>query len=226
VARCSVIKASVTRGQGRVDPEYFDPRDLKAIVALSTAGAQPLSVPCHVKTGRGFTGGYTDDGELIVVRAGDLVAPLIYADCGQAFLRVAKDEKVLSLKKGDVLVSAIGLGSIGKVSLVVDPIGLVTVPEVIVLRPKENFELGAGIYAFFRTTLGKRLIDREVTGATGQQHLLRTKMQSVLVPTLPDALCHRLYKTLEEAWDKERGLHKDYASIETQFTASMAGLPK
>ena len=70
------------------------------------------------------------------MRSGDLVAPLIYPECGRAFLRAAKSSRLLFLEEGDVLISSIGMGSIGKISLVMDADTFATVSEVTVFRSK------------------------------------------------------------------------------------------
>ncbi len=199
----------------RLDPQYFDPTNLEAVAELEVLGAAPLLDSCDVLSGGSPSGGYTEDGDWLVVRAGDLVAPLIYDDCRQAFLRCDDSTGMLTLEAGDVLISSIGLGSIGKVSLVMEARRLVTVPEVTVVRAPD--ERGPALFAYLRTPVGQQLLLREVTGATGQQHLLKTKVETVLVPEIPQRVWTRLRRICDEIWQSERELHRLQDCVQPMF---------
>ena len=200
----------------RLDAEYFDPADVKLLRKLTRDGGVRLDTVCEVMNGV-LPDGYVEDGEVPIVRSGDLVAPFIYPDCGRAFLRAPRSDKLLYLRDGDVLISSIGLGSIGKISRVMDAGSFATVAEVTVVRPKTY--PSAILFAYLTTATGQRQLLREVTGATGQQHLLKGKVATVLVPSLPDqpvidaveAACQRAWELEKETMNELERIHELYA---------------
>jgi hypothetical protein len=109
---------------------------------------------------------------------------LIYPTSNGDFLRTKRIPSAVHLKAGDVLISSIGMGSIGKVSLVMDAKDLITVSEVTILRdPSIAPEF---LFAYLRSETGQRQINREITGATGQQHLLKNKVARIVIPPPSD----------------------------------------
>jgi hypothetical protein len=128
-------KFSVALVAERLDAEFFDPADLALIKKLEKNGAEPLGTLCDVFNGK-TPEIYVPNEEIPIVRSGNLVARLIYPDCGQDFLRAKKTSKTVFLRTGDVLISSIGMGSIGKISLVMNACNFATVSEVTVLRSK------------------------------------------------------------------------------------------
>ena len=187
----------------RIDAEYFDPTDLETVGTAKKQGFVRLDIVCTPLHGKP-PGDYVEDGLYQVVRAGDLVFPLIYPDCGAPFLRTHAEAKLFFLKKGDVLISSIGMGSIGKVSFVMDATNLVTVPEVTI--PRNATVAPEFLFYYLRTPLGQGHLLREVTGATGQQHLSKEKAGRVLVPPVPDGLSEKLEELCRKIWKREQEL--------------------
>lgn len=203
MATWTTVPFAKVKDAERIDAEYFDPEDLRFVDRALKAGFVRLDTLCTPVHGKAAEQ-YVDDGPLRVVRAGDLIFPLIYADCGAEFLRTYPSRNTFHLTRGDVLISSIGMGSIGKVSLVMDATNLVSVPEVTILtKPKVAPEF---LFYYLRTSLGLRLLLREVTGATGQQHLLKEKVGRVLVPPIPDGLVSKLQSLCHEIWESEQQL--------------------
>ena len=154
----------------RLDAEFFDPSDIALISKLAAEKGVRLGDICEVFNGR-TPEDYCEDGEVPIVRSGDLVSPFIYPGCEQNFLRAKISKWMVRLKTGDVLVSSIGMGSIGKISLVMDHGTFATVSEVTVLRSRSYpCEI---LFTYLTTMAGQHQINRQVTGATGQQHLLK-----------------------------------------------------
>jgi type I restriction enzyme, S subunit len=88
------------------------------------------------------------------------------------------------LKRGDVLISSIGFGSIGKIQ-VFDKEGMFgTVSEVTVVRQNEFNPYY--LAAFLPSQFGQMQIERYITGATGQLHLKPTDVERFYVPRLPN----------------------------------------
>jgi len=193
----------------RIDAEHFNPRDLKLINDLLNNGGVRLSDACgRILTGR-TPAFYSEDGEDIVVRSGDLTAALIYPTSNGDFLRTKRLLSAVHLKVGDVLISSIGMGSIGKVSLVMDATNLITVSEVTILR--DSSIAPEFLFAYLRSETGQRQINREITGATGQQHLLKTKVGRIVIPPPSDDLCKQLKTLISTVWEEEKSVAARYA---------------
>lgn len=217
MAVISSARLSTSVESDRLDAEFFDPDDLKLIRRLGLAGGQPLGAVASVFHGRTPTA-YLEDGGVPVVRSGDLSAPFIYPSCPRPFLRAAPRDDLVRLAPGDVLVSSIGLGAIGKISLVMDPGLFVTVSEVSIVRPHPSYAPEV-LFAYLTTQAGQRQILRQVTGATGQQHLLKSKLQTVLVPAIPrkatvgaiKMACRRAWELEMEATQQQLRIHSLFA---------------
>lgn len=163
----------------RLDADYFKPADLKVLSRAKQLGGKPLGSICSILNGR-TPAAYDEAASCAVVRSGHLVSELIYPGCGRSFLQTEPQNGLVLLKAGDILISSIGMGSIGKISLVIDPAGLCTVSEVTILRDASFHP--AYLWAYLSSKDGQSQIEREVTGATGQQHLLKSKVSRILVP--------------------------------------------
>jgi type I restriction enzyme M protein len=199
----------------RIDAEYFDPAVLNIVDRIERKGGVRLDTICSVLTGR-TPSDYTEDGSSIVVRSGDLITPLLYPSCGRPFLRTPTSRNLFSLEAGDVLISSIGMGSIGKISLVVDATALVTVSEVTVLRKLDgSLYPPEFLFAYLRTIAGQLQINREVTGATGQQHLLKSKVGRIVVPPCPESLGHQLEELCSQALQEVKKASLYYAEAES-----------
>jgi type I restriction enzyme M protein len=198
----------------RLDAEFFDPVDLKLVKKMREEGAKALGDICKVFNGKTPTE-YVDGGDVKIVRSGDLVSPLIYPGCADNFLTADRSPKIVPLFVGDVLISSIGMGSIGKISLVMDATDFATVSEVTVLQSKGYPP--EVLFTYLTTRQGQRQINRQITGATGQQHLLKSKVQTILVPSAPKPkVCKEISESCVRAWELEvaaRAQHEASHSI-------------
>lgn len=215
MAILSEARLSDATAADRLDAEFFDPDDLALIKQLADAGGQRLGHVCEVLNGR-TPEDYIDGGDVPIVRSGDLVAPFIYPGCNREFLRAEASIRLVRLQKGDVLVSSIGMGSIGKISLVMDAGNFATVSEVTVLRTTHYSP--EVLFAYLTTHVGQRQIIRQVTGATGQQHLLKSKVETILVPAMPKkTIVDAIRKSCHTAWDLEVAAAKELARAHASF---------
>ncbi len=162
----SVMKAD------RFDGDYYKPDDLEAIRLIGQNRGKSLASIVTILTGR-TPNDYDDSGSLSVVRSGDLVAPLIYPTCERPFLKAHTSRDRVWLRRGDILISSIGMGSIGKISLVVESSDLITVSEVTILRDAKVAP--EFLFGYLASSTGQAQIEREISGGTGQQHLLKSK---------------------------------------------------
>jgi type I restriction enzyme, S subunit len=163
---------------------------------------------------------YVPNGQVPIVRSGDLVSSLIYPECRQDFLRAIVSPKLVYLKSGDVLISSIGMGSIGKISLVMDAGTFATVSEVTILRSKGYPP--PVLFTYLTTRAGQRQINRQITGATGQQHLLKSKVEMILVPPAPPkTICNSIRESCNRAWDLEIATQNQHAKTHEIFAKTV-----
>lgn len=204
----------------RIDAEFFRPEHIERANKIRKLGGESLGDFAEISNGSTPTD-YFEDGSVAFVRSGDLTSPLIDGKRADRFLRSNPQKDVFSLSRGDVLISSIGVGSIGKVSFVTDPTGLATVAEVTVVRtcklPPEF------IWAFLSTTAGLGEIERRVTGATGQQHLNKREAERILVPThVPSELLALLIDYINKSEIKLEQAVKNLANAESCLMAALA----
>jgi type I restriction enzyme M protein len=170
-------RASEVFAVGRLDAQFFAPR--YAALRKFLEGRFEIRELGERNVLKGVTVRYYDDGTIPIIRSGDLTD---ISDSGR-FLRTRPSERVFYLERGDVLISSIGFGSIGKVQ-VFDRAGLFgTVSEVSVLRQNELNPHYLAI--FLKSFAGQMQLDRFITGATGQLHLYPRDVARVFVPVIP-----------------------------------------
>ncbi|MCI0525328.1 MAG: restriction endonuclease subunit S [Acidobacteria bacterium] len=143
---------------------------------------------------------YSEHGDVPIIRSGDLVD----IEDDTRFLRAYSSEPIIYLRRGDVLISSIGFGSIGKVQIFDKPGRYGTVSEVTIIR-QQAFN-PYYLAAFLRSRAGQHQIDRFITGATGQLHLYPRDVERIFVP-LPDASTQLEFQTIAQ----EERRHRQYA---------------
>jgi type I restriction enzyme, S subunit len=216
----NIVSSKQVTAAERWDAEFFDPEDLHLIKRLEREGGQQLKAVCSVLNGK-TPPGYVEEGGVPVVRSGDLVHPFIYPGVAEDFLLAPRGKNLVRVKTGDVLISSIGMGSIGKISLVLDAGSFVTVSEVTILRTKGYpAEI---LFAYLRTKSGQRQIARQITGATGQQHLLKSKVEMILVPPAPSKqVCDSIIRTCQSAWKLQVETAKEHRKIHQTLAGALS----
>lgn len=142
---------------------------------------------------------YAEDGSIPIIRSGDLTD----LDDENRFLRAAGGQQFFQLERGDVLISSIGFGSIGKVQ-VFDKAGTFgTVSEVTVIRQQRLDPYF--VAAFLRSKPGQAQIERWITGATGQLHLYSRDVRRIMIPLVDKGLQRSMRSAAEEV---RRSRHK------------------
>jgi len=176
----------------RLDAQFFAPR----YTALREFFEKHFDVRELGQIGdvlKGVTVPYHDDGTIPIIRSGDLVD---ISDDGR-FLRAQPNEPVFNLERGDVLISSIGFGSIGKVQVFDKPGRYGTVSEVSVVRQREVNPYF--LTSFLRSPAGQIQLDRFITGATGQLHLYPRDVTRVFVPLISEKQQQRFQNLAESA---------------------------
>ena len=131
---------------------------------------------------KGRTVPYEDDGEIPIIRSGDLSD----IEGVEGFLRAGADQPIFYLERGDVLISSIGFGSIGKVQVFDKPGRFGTVSEVTIVR--QSYFDPYFLTAFLRSAAGQLQIEQFITGATGQLHLYPRDVGRIFVPVVDDSV--------------------------------------
>jgi type I restriction enzyme M protein len=186
-------KASEAFGSGRLDSEYFHPRyESLASFLADRFTVEPVGTWGKVLKGSSLR--YAEDVPGVpVIRSGDLSD----LDDEHKFLRAYPDQEMFILKDGDVLISSIGFGSIGKVQ-VFDKLGkYATVSEVTVIRQERVNPYF--LHFYLRSSAGQMQINRRITGATGQLHLYPKDVASILVPMVTQELEQKLETQFKES---------------------------
>lgn len=185
-----VKRLSNTFFERRLDAQFHRPKYDK-LRSLLEDRFDIITLEGLVQKGR--TVPYSDGGEIPIIRSGDLSD----IEDEEKFLRAEASEPIFYLNFGDVLISSIGFGSIGKVQ-VYDKISKHgTVSEVTVIRQQRLNPYY--LAAYLRSPLGQLQIDRYITGATGQLHLYPRDVEKIFVPVLPNEQQENFEKIYREA---------------------------
>lgn len=175
-------KASEVFASGRLDSQFFHPQyewlanSLKRLFPAQSIGGWG-------KVLKGMSVDYTaDDNGVPVIRSGDLSD----IEDEQKFLKASPNQGMFLLKNGDVLISSIGFGSIGKIQVFDKQDKYATVSEVTVIRQKQVNPYY--LHFFLACPAGQLQINHYITGATGQLHLYPKDVERILVPIVSQEL--------------------------------------
>ena len=182
----SIIQKSELEGTQRLDPEYYHPAYVRVVNTVqSHASSKKIEEIAKVLRGRNPTK-YTESG-IPVIRAVDLRDITSWEN----ILNSSDQENLFYLKHGDILVSSIGAGSIGKIQLFLETDKKVaTVAEVSVIRTKNYSPFALAV--FLMSKYGYLQLERRITGSTGQLHLYPKDIGTVLTPILNQRVQSRL----------------------------------
>lgn len=162
---------------GRIDAEYLHPQ-FQVLFADISRNFPLKRLSSLGRVTKGVSVEYHPSGSIPIIRSGDLGN----IDNDESFLRSQPTEPIFRLRKGDILISSIGFGSIGKVQ-VFDKDGVFgTVSEVTVIRQEKLNPYY--VAAFLRSRAGQMQIEQHITGATGQLHLYPRDVANFWVPVL------------------------------------------
>lgn len=198
----------------RYDAQYFQPKYQALVERLVEIGPVE-AIGGWGKVLKGHSVGEYVDSGIPVIRSGDLadlesLGEIKYAD---------SSEDLFYLQRGDVLISSIGLGSIGKVQVFDKPTPHATVSEVTVIR--QNRVDPYYLQTFLRSVAGQLQIEQRITGATGQLHLYPRDVGTILVPILSLETQQAVRATLDEALERKLASQKLYAEAELLLLKSL-----
>lgn len=195
MSQLSIVKKSELEGAMRLDAEYYQPKYRNAVNAVQKYGSFcKLGEIGKILRGKNPKA-YKDSG-IPVIRAIDLRDLTKTED----FLYADPEEELFLLRQGDILISSIGEGSIGKVQVFQDAAKCATVSEVSVIRT-----ISYNPYAlatFLRTSYGYLQLERRITGSTGQLHLYPKDIATLIVSLL-SASAQRTIEQINIESDRE-----------------------
>lgn len=171
----------------RLDGSYYHPALLKTEATLRLSGLQLRPLASLAKVDRGRTpkaNDYSDSGPYRIIKADNLSGRGIDWTSVPYITKVYFDAlpSRFRLRSGDILISSIGRGSIGKVDIVSREGQWTIVSEVTVIRA---FDVDPFyLTAFLRSAYGQCQIARHEVGSTGQAHLYPRDVKEILVPVL------------------------------------------
>ncbi len=200
----------------RMDPEFYQPKYFELEKNIKPFSKSLKTVVGHLNTGK--TPKYYEEKDTVpVIRSGDL-DNLFLNEYTPNLLRTYEENKGINLSFGDILISAIGRGSIGKVSLYVGNGLSTTVSEVIALQDLKIDKYF--LTAFLSSNYGKSQIDRQITGSTGQLHLIRQYLENILIPVnlKTKKIIKELYVSAQKSLDIASTL---YPEAETELLKRM-----
>ena len=182
-----------TEEANRLDAEHFQPKYGRLVEFIKRRQHTTLGGLGKVLRGKNPSR-YVEEG-IPVIRAIDLRNVLDTS----AFLRCPPEKGLFYLRHGDILISSIGCGSIGKVATFVHPEHMVTVSEVSVIRQTKMVPFALQI--FLQSPLGQLQLERKITGSTGQLHLYPRDIETVVVPRLDLSLQQRITNLVTQSWE-------------------------
>jgi hypothetical protein len=187
---------------GRMDAEFFRTK-FDALQHKLAEKSDLVSLGDIALVTNGKTVPYDEDGTVPIVRSGDLSD----ISSHENLLRAKSSEDIFYLKKGDVLISSIGFGSIGKVQVFDLDIPCGAVSEVTVIRTdKVNPYF---LCSYLRSIAGQLQFERWTTGATGQLHLYPRDVRLMFVPLVSSAVqleIESLFKNATESRANSKSL--------------------
>jgi len=186
-------KASQVFAVGRLDSEFFHPK--YEWLETSLRGKFPVEhIGSWGKVLKGVSVEYTGSDEGVkIIRSGDLSD----IEDDKKFLRASLNQKMFLLERGDVLISSIGFGSIGKIQIYDKAGKYGTVSEVTVIRQKRVNPYY--LHFFLACPAGQMQIDHYITGATGQLHLYPKDVEHITVPIVSKGFETKLESLFKES---------------------------
>ncbi len=166
---------------GRLDAEFFRTK-FDALRDKLGEQSELVSLGDIALVTNGKTVPYDENGTVPIVRSGDLSD----ISSHENLLRAIPSEDIFFLKKGDVLISSIGFGSIGKVQVFDLDIPCGAVSEVTVIRTDKINPYF--LCSYLRSVAGQLQFERWTTGATGQLHLYPRDVRLIFVPQVSHAV--------------------------------------
>ncbi len=207
----SIVNISELEGELRLDAEYYDAKYIKTDELIRVKDFKYLwnkEISNYITSWK-TPKSYDNDWKFLIVRSWDLTGNII----NKNILLKTNDTNIKKIKKYDILISSIGRGSIGKVAINLENIELFGVSEVTILNPT-NTEMAGYIAIFLQTKYWQKQIERQITGATGQLHLLPRNVSLIKIPIPSEYFQQIIKKLVIEAYNQRENSEQLYKQAE------------
>ena len=197
----SIIKYTDIQEARRFDAEYFRIQDIvKKIDLMSSAELKNISDwvtqgpnPIFSQNGISCLTGRNIATGKIIFKNSDIIDEEEYQKL-----------KRFTLKNDDILITLKGAGSTGKIALFNSNTKSIFSRNIGLIRLEKNAEvMPRFLFTFLSSSVGQKIIDRGVTGGTGQLTLPTGFLKKIKIPILSQSFQLQTDKTVKEAHQKQ-----------------------
>ena len=188
----------------RLDAEYYQPKYMTFYECLQKFRATTIPSEYYVfkNVGSNYAEGTSDVG---VIKTKQLSNDGINLDGIESYFdsQVCIDNKSTFLQNNDVVFAAMGVGSLGKVSLFSHDGAekYVTDSTLRIYRAKPSCKIRPEVLCvFLQSQIGQELIYRYVVGSTGIINIYDDDMAKIPIPVLDDAIQEEIAAKVQESF--------------------------
>lgn len=116
---------------------------------------------------------------------------------------------------GDILITATGEGTIGRVGIFENEIKCIVTAEVMIVRSK--FINPYFLFAYLRSPHGRYQLERFARGSTGQTHLYSKDVALIPVPEVSEKIQKEIEKLVKQAHQKKKMADEKYEEAESKL---------
>lgn len=156
----------------------------------------------------------SDSGNIPMIRAGDLAQPIHWQDVKRTQVKLSEVSDFL-LRDGDVLLARSGVGSVGRVQVVVNPPTAVFASYVIRIRPLQDWH-GPYICYYLKSPAGREALKSRVQGAANV-NLSSSRISTIEIPELELAEQREIASGLQE-------IETSYISADQKLRQAKSGI--
>lgn len=172
----------------RIDLKYWDPAVMKSLETLSQTDAPSMAALVTDPVVRGVSPpqeAYVDrrDGYALVIKAGTNISKFgeIILDGDYIEKNIFEEFAKAALKKGDVLLSSTGTGTLGKAAVFREDIPAIADGHVSIIRVDQSKVYPEFLCDYLRHGFGSSQIRRLYTGSTGLIEITPDQVKSIIV---------------------------------------------
>jgi type I restriction enzyme M protein len=172
----------------RFDLKYWDPAVMKSMVTLYQTGAPSLTALVTTPIVRGVSPpqeAYVDrrDGYALVIKAGTNISKFgeIILEGDYIEKNVFEEFEKAALRKGDVLLSSTGTGTLGKAAVFREDTPAIADGHVSIIRVDQSKVYPEFLCDYLRHGFGSSQVRRLYTGSTGMIEITPDQVKSIIV---------------------------------------------
>lgn len=196
--------ASAAFASGRLDAEYYQPKNEALLDHLRARGAFQLGDRLASPIQRGISPEYVEeDGDLTVINSKHVGrAQVELHDNRQTTLALSPGKKG-RVRKYDVLLNSTGRDTIGRCQCVLEDVAAVVDNHVAIIRPAKGVD-PVYLACFLNAVPGQQQTEQYWTGSSGQIELRIESVENFVVWDAPSTLQQQIRETIEAAHTARR----------------------